>query len=277
LTDFTGYLLRRAFARSMYCARNCIPEDSGVRELAVLAVLNERGQLSQRELADFMRINPTIMVKLVDSLQSKGWVMRHRNPADRRSNALELTMSGVKAMRSLRTDLDRGEAELTAPLTQAEKQRLNRRLQQLLIDDPAARIESLAKQTTYLIALAHQAQRTRATERLRPLGVHPRDFGVLSILASEQPCSQQHLASRLGISPPAVLPFVEALEREGLVKRERRSDDRRAYDVTLTDRGRKALIRARETATRLQSELVDQLGPRADQELRKLLRKLIDV
>src|SRR4051812_7145389 len=76
LTQFTGYLLRRAFVRSAGVAKACIPEDAHIREVAVLAILDERGALSQRELAEITHVNQTLVVKLVDGLEAKGWVVR---------------------------------------------------------------------------------------------------------------------------------------------------------------------------------------------------------
>src|SRR4051812_793501 len=110
LAQLTGYLLRRAFVRSAGVARACIPEDSHVREVAVLAILAERGSISQRELAEITHVNQTLVVKLVDTLEAKSWVVRERNVADRRSYALVLTPAGVRALTEFNDDLDRSEA-----------------------------------------------------------------------------------------------------------------------------------------------------------------------
>ena len=45
-----------------------------------------------------------------------------------------------------------------------------------------------AQRSGYLIAQAHRHMRDRAAAELRPVGVEPRDFGVLSTLQREQPC-----------------------------------------------------------------------------------------
>jgi DNA-binding MarR family transcriptional regulator len=275
LSRFTGYLLRRAFVRSAGVARACMPDDAHVREIAVLAILAERGSSSQRELADVTHVNRTLVVKLVDGLEAKGWVVRERNANDRRSYALVLTPPGRQALAELSLDLDKGEAQLTQGLTTAETEQLRGWLSTLLADDPAIELSSLSRRTGYLIAHAHRRLRTLAEERLEPLGLHPRDFGVLSVLESDAPCSQNHLASRLAVTPPAALTFVEALETRGLVARRRRDDDRRVYDLTLTDAGTAILRRAQETAVTLQQEVADRLGPEADRELRRVLAKLL--
>ena len=62
------------------------------------------------------------------------------------------------------------------------------------------------------MAQAHRLVRGWALEALAPLELDPRDFGVLSTIARDQPCSQNHLAQVLGVTPPAALTFVEELE-----------------------------------------------------------------
>jgi DNA-binding MarR family transcriptional regulator len=275
LAQFTGYLLRRAFVKSSGVARACISDDAQIREVAVLAILAERGSISQRELADLTHVNQTLIVKLVDTLEEKGWAARQRNPADRRSYALALTPAGVRALYEFNRDLDRGEAVLTRSLSSKEAAQLRGWLTTLLADDRAIELTSLSNRTGYLIAHAHRQLRTLAEQRLEPLGLQPRDFGVLAVLESDAPCSQNHLAARLGVSPPAALTFVEGLEARGLVSRLRREDDRRVYDLTLTEQGVDLLRQAKEVAIDVQEEVAERLGDEGDRGLRYVLAKLI--
>ena len=71
MTRFTGYLLRRAFVKATGVARACVSDDSTLREVAFLSVLNEHGAISQRALADLTHVNPTLVVKFVDILEAK--------------------------------------------------------------------------------------------------------------------------------------------------------------------------------------------------------------
>jgi DNA-binding MarR family transcriptional regulator len=275
LSAYTGYLLRRAYARAAECAGACLAPEHHIREVALLSILTERGPLSQSELADLTHVNRTTMVKLVDNLERNGWVIRGRNSRDRRSYALEVTQSGREVLLELNDELDHAEALLTAALSAAERERLFGYLRALIDDDELSNIESLAQRSGYLITEAHRRMRDRAVEELRPLGVEPRDFGVLSTLQREQPCSQQHMAGQLGVSPPAILMFVDGLEGAGLVSRSRKSGDRRAYDLTLTNAGRDCLAKADEAAKRVQSEVVEKLGVRGDRDLRELLTRIV--
>jgi DNA-binding MarR family transcriptional regulator len=241
-----------------------------------MVILRARGAISQRSLADLTHVNPTLMVKLVDELERKSWVVRDRNPDDRRSYALRLTELGFSALAELESDLDRGEAEFTAPLTETERGRLKELLCVLLADDEALGVAELAERTGYLVTHAHRMLREWAEVELEGLDLHPRDFGVLATLSADEPCSQSQLAVRLGVTPAAVLMFLDELEPKGLVTRLRRADDRRVHDISLTDEGRRRLKAARRAAARLQGRAVARLGEAGDDELRALLATLLE-
>lgn len=275
LPELTGFLLRQAYARATANARACIGEETPVRDVAMLAVLDERGPLSQRQLADLTQVHPTVMVKLVDSLEARGWVLRERNPDDRRSYALRLTTAGSQALTRLRADLDRGEQLFTDALTAVQRDRLKAVLLELLGDEGWLSIDVLSRYAGFLVAQAHRLTRGWALEELRPLELDPRDFGVLSTIARDQPCTQNHLAVTLGVSPAAALMFVEELEGLGLVHRERNTEDRRSYDLRLTPAGEQRWTQARAAAARVQARVVNRLGAAGDDELRALLSQVL--
>jgi MarR family transcriptional regulator, 2-MHQ and catechol-resistance regulon repressor len=66
-------------------------------------------------------------------------------------------------------------------------------------------------------------------------------FGVLEALLHLGPLKQRTLAEKLLCGGANITMVVNHLEKRGLVRRERRTDDRRAIDVHLTPAGR-ALI-----------------------------------
>lgn len=275
--QFTGFLLRRAYVVCREHAEACIGDDSTVREVPALTLIRDDGAISQRRLGELLNLNRTTTGKLVDALEAKGWIVRGRDAHDRRSYALRLTDEGRRVLSGLHMSLDKGEAHLTKPLTAAEHERLGAALRALLAGDATVSIEGLGDRCGYLIARAHRMMFHRATEALEPLGLTPRDFGILSALATAQPCSQQRLAAILGVSAPAALAFVDDLETAGLVSRRRNAADRRAYDLTLTQRGKTVLDEARAVAQDLQAAIASTLGAGADRDLRELLGKVIEV
>lgn len=275
LTHHLGCLLRRAVVLSTDCAKACITDDTALREVALLALLAERAPLSQREVGELLHVNRSSMVKLVDTMEVKGLVVRERNSADRRCYALHLTDKGEVARAELLDELSQGDADLTARLTSDERTWLNDTLTTLLDNPQLTPIASLSQHSGYLIAQSQRLFRTKALERLAPVGLDPRDFGVLAVLAHQQPCSQNQLAGHLGISPPGALACLEDLEGRGFVRRERSDSDRRVHQVTLTAEGERRLKAAKAAAAELDSELGAMLGARRHEQLIRLLRKLV--
>jgi DNA-binding MarR family transcriptional regulator len=276
LRSYTGFLLRRAFVATVGVEASCLGDDTRTREISVLAILDELGAVSQRSVAELTHISPTVIVGLVDSLVARGWVVRERNAADRRSYALRLTDVGRQELPRLDRDLDRSDAELTAGLTQDEVARLREHLRLLLADDPALRVTGLAERVSYLIGHAHGRVREHAQRALRQFHLHPRDFALLSVAARDEPCSQSHLATALGVSDPAILPMLESMEARGLLTRERNAADRRLRDVRLTAKGRSLFEVAQSQAAALQADIVGRLGRRANGDLCALLSRIVD-
>jgi DNA-binding MarR family transcriptional regulator len=77
--------------------------------------------------------------------------------------------------------------------------------------------------------------------RAAAYGLHPMHFGLLQLIASDGPVSQQELGARIGIDPSTMVARMDALEQRGLVQRRRSAEDRRAYEIDLTDAGRETL------------------------------------
>jgi DNA-binding MarR family transcriptional regulator len=275
LAGDTGYLLFRAFIRADASGVAAMPPGRHPRDLAILNALAESGPVSQARLGKLLKINRTIMVKLVDGLEAAGLVRRERDPADRRCYALVPTAEGEAARVAMHRAAAGGEQALTARLTPAEHRRLNELLRPLVPDLTGVLPESITSRTGFLIARAHVALRDRAAHALRALGIEPRHFGTLTALAGAEPCSQQRLAARLGVSGPAIVQTVDDLHTAGLIVRDRNPVDRREHVLRLTAPGRTHLDRARDTLDGIQREVAAQLGSSAARELNMLLIKLI--
>src|SRR5271169_1006082 len=85
-----GYLLKRAQQRLVQASAPALaPYGVDGRELAVLAVLAAETPLSQQEAAGQLGVDRTTMVALVDALEGKGLVVRHRSLQDRRRNIVQ--------------------------------------------------------------------------------------------------------------------------------------------------------------------------------------------
>lgn len=78
---------------------------------------------------------------------------------------------------------------------------------------------------------------------LRPYGISPREYGILSLIHSRGPQSQQRIGKLLGIDRTTMVNVVDHLEQAGLVIRFRDLNDRRRYAVTLSEKGETLLTR----------------------------------
>ena len=63
-------------------------------QFLLIDLLWNQGAMSQLEIADQMQKDKNSITKLVDAIERKGYVERHQNPSDRRSNTIVLTELG---------------------------------------------------------------------------------------------------------------------------------------------------------------------------------------
>jgi DNA-binding MarR family transcriptional regulator len=276
LADLTGYLLRRGYLRALAVARDAFPPARQPRQLAVLMGLEATGPCSQRDLAEGLGLNRTLLGRIVDELEERGLVQRERSATDRRTYALRVTPAGLREVARATPEIDRSDAAMTAHLAPEQRRRLNELLRELLASEPGRRLpEGLADRTGYLVVQAHFLMRARADAALRPLGIEVRHFGTLNVIAAAGSCSQQELARGLGVTPPVVVPIVDELEARELVSRERNPADRRSYVVQLTPEGERTLAAARAELELLPAGVFDERQHAGGPELRALLRALL--
>jgi DNA-binding MarR family transcriptional regulator len=68
------------------------------RDYSVLAILAVDGPGTQHEIARLLGKAPGVVVAVVDQLESRGWVERQRDPADRRRSRVTPTPAGRRAL-----------------------------------------------------------------------------------------------------------------------------------------------------------------------------------
>lgn len=93
-------------------------------QYSVLAVLDRRGPLSPRALADHEGVQPPSMTRTVSALAERGLIGRTDHPTDRRQVVLHLTESGSTAVRETRRRRDAWLARRLAELTVDERRTL---------------------------------------------------------------------------------------------------------------------------------------------------------
>ncbi|TDC08985.1 MarR family transcriptional regulator [Actinomadura bangladeshensis] len=127
-----------------------------------------------------------------------------------------------------------------------------------------------------LLATAHGRSRAGMNDELRPLGIDVREFTMLLALDMYGPSSQRRLIDLTGIDKSTMVRIIDALERAGLVRRERVPEDRRAYSVMLTDDGRHTLESGRRAGADVGERLFGWLRPDERDQIIGLLRRLAE-
>ena len=114
------------------------------------------------------------------------------------------------------------------------------------------------------------------SERLAPLGLEPRQFGMLTRLAANEGKSQQAIGELIGLNPTRMVFLVDELEQRGLVERRRNPADRRSYALYLTEPGRAKLREAQQAGSGHDHQLGASLTGPQRQQLTTLLRRLAE-
>jgi len=114
------------------------------------------------------------------------------------------------------------------------------------------------------------------SERLAPLGLEPRQFGMLTRLAANEGRSQQAIGELLGLNATRMVFLVDELEKRGLVERRRNPADRRSHALYLTDLGRAKLREAQRAGGRPEGQIGASLTGQQRTQLTRLLRRLAD-
>ena len=134
--------------------------------------------------------------------------------------------------------------------------------------------EPLASAPGFLLSWNGQRTAHLFAEALRPLGLRPHHFGVLTLIASEPGRTQQELVDRSMIDPSTMVKLIDELEERGLAERRVDPQDRRRRAVHLTDKGRATLERAQDAANATIDDVLAPLDQAERETLRLLLRKL---
>jgi DNA-binding MarR family transcriptional regulator len=120
-----------------------------------------------------------------------------------------------------------------------------------------------------------RASHTRTAEELGSVGLTPALFALLNVLGARDGTIQQQLSFDMGIDPSAMVRLINELEAAGLAERRRRPNDRRAWEVAITGKGRRTLERARRLAAQVEDEVLGGLTATDRRQLLSLLRRAL--
>jgi DNA-binding MarR family transcriptional regulator len=137
--------------------------------------------------------------------------------------------------------------------------------------------EILSARTAYLLGRAASRLQALGERDLAPVGITPREYSVLAVLAAHSPLSQTQVAEVLGLDRTTILKLGASLERKGLVVRERDAKDARAYAVALTPAGDRLRTQAFELLLACEAQFLTPLSQDERTQLHDLLARLTDL
>jgi DNA-binding MarR family transcriptional regulator len=117
---------------------------------------------------------------------------------------------------------------------------------------------------------------TRTAEALESLGLTTALFALLNVLATHDGAIQQELGAAMGIDPSTMVSLIDQLEAAGLAKRRPRPTDRRAREIVITPKGRRALKQARQLALQVEDGVLRGLSDAERRQMLALLRRALD-
>jgi DNA-binding MarR family transcriptional regulator len=100
-------------------------------QAGVLRILQRHSPLSQRELAERLRMHASRLVALMDEMETLGLATREVSEADRRIHTLRITPKGVETLREIGKVAQEHNQILTATLSEAERETLRLLLERI--------------------------------------------------------------------------------------------------------------------------------------------------
>lgn len=129
MIDDVSFLLARSNAVSLEAASAALrPFGLKPRSYSVLALAVSGSRPSQREIAEYLRLDPSQVVALVDGLETGGLVLRETDPSDRRAKVVVATEEGEKVYAQALGAVRYAESRVLSVLDDAERAMLHKLL-----------------------------------------------------------------------------------------------------------------------------------------------------
>lgn len=132
----------------------------------------------------------------------------------------------------------------------------------------------IEKSVGFLLAKAYQRACALFKEEFDRYDLTPQQFGLLAFLWIEDGLSQTELSARSQIDRTTMGGIIDRLEKEGLVERRNHPEDRRAYQVFLTAKGKSLEDELCAVASRVHNKVNAPLSADEQATLIRLLGKL---
>jgi DNA-binding MarR family transcriptional regulator len=134
--------------------------------------------------------------------------------------------------------------------------------------------EELSGYTGFLLGYLGEKSRRSFIALLEPHGFHPREFGLMTVMAKRPGITQQELASLARVDPSSMVALLDDLEARGIAERRVDPQDRRRRSVFLTKKGEQQMQVLQREARKAAKTFLEPLSEEESETLNALLRKL---
>jgi DNA-binding MarR family transcriptional regulator len=132
-----------------------------------------------------------------------------------------------------------------------------------IAESPSDTSQPVEPHISYVVARLERAVRAGINERVRPFGLTTLQYTTLSLLGARgQPLSNAQLARRAYMTPQSMLAVIDALEENGLIRRDPHPNHRRVYPATLTPKGRRVLATCDAAVEAMEEQMLTELNRR---------------
>jgi DNA-binding MarR family transcriptional regulator len=138
------------------------------------------------------------------------------------------------------------------------------------------RTAPLQESIGYALRRAQGAVYANLNDALARISLRPIEFTLLLMVAENPGASQTGVCEALGIQKANCVPTMSELERRGLIIRRKSESDARSYQLHITNKGKRILLRAGEVQSSHEQRLIERLGVEGRDQLLRLLGKLTD-
>lgn len=135
--------------------------------------------------------------------------------------------------------------------------------------DPQRGIGSLFGKVKTAMAAAFDAE-------LAPLDITAAQYVILMSLAHGEVSCASELCKGISYDPGAMTRMLDRLERRGLVRRVPHPDDRRTFQLELTDEGRDVVPKLKAAGMKVLNRMLDGFSPNEAQQLEGYLLRMLN-
>ncbi|KRD04711.1 MarR family winged helix-turn-helix transcriptional regulator [Streptomyces sp. Root264] len=139
---------------------------------------------------------------------------------------------------------------------------------------PEAPLPAIRALPSWLLGRAAARGRALVAEALAAEGLKMWHHVVLSAVRDLAPVAQAELGRSVGLDPKDVVGVLDDLQSAGLVVRAPDPEDRRKNAVSLTEEGRRVLLRCEKAALEANEMLLAPLGAREREQFTRLLIRI---